>query len=491
MELKRFFYIAAALLLSVFLFAVFAGSPVQASDWAEAAPSEEEEEEEEFLGKPGSEDWDSEIPEAELKFNLYNGYAWITRVDRNFEDEDHDWMNPACEDACYDEDGQLLFTLPEGVRPASVFYDGYALVMEKDEHGNAFVSAVIDTDGEVVFTAEDIGADGFIFGIYENQDSEWDTYHREQSDNIFSDFTELRPVEDPFLEEGYLFAYTFEESYKGVEFCVGIVDMNGEWVVPLDKENIATGDGDYSPGAMLRGLSYCREGIWFRLHSGPQEWFYSLKTNDWQRYIGTGDDSDFIFSDGRAVAIGLVSGDVSYLYAPEAGNKLLEYEDIDIQRNKEYEDVYFYYHDSDAHIIYAYIGMNMIAFDDDLNELFRTELHEAYPIVESSNGYLPLVIRNNKGTKYWGILDPEGEFLFEPVQEEQSRCSRFVMDEDLAVFWIDGGQFSSDGCAVYDADGNQVVYIKPDDWNQISYHNGVLMLQKGSHGAETKYVLLR
>ena len=472
------------MLLCIILFVLCFSVSVQAKEYKqtearEEVVEEEEEEEEEVWGKPGSEDWDSEIPEAEIKFNLYNGRAWITRMDRNFDDEDYDWENPTCVDACYDENGQLLFTLPEGVRPASVFYDGYALVME--ESG---ISGVIDSEGEMIFTAEDIGADGFIFDIYKNQESSW--------------YPLLRPVEDPFLEEGYIFAYTFEESYKGVEFNIGVVDMNGEWVVPLSGDNIATTAERYSPDELLNGLSYCGEGVWLLVTggglSGTQWWFYSLEANEWQRYIGHGTDGDFIFSDGRAIAIDKVSEDMSYLYPPKAGDSLLEYEDIDIWRATGYKDMYLYYYDADAHIIYAYIDNNMIALDDDLNEIFRTDLYEAYPLADSSQGYLPVIIHNNKGTEYWGILDPEGELLFEPIQEDAFRCSRFVMDEELAVFWISGRSYGitdSDGCVVYDVDGEKLFYADTGDWEKISYHNGILELQPEYADEETKYVLLR
>lgn len=40
-----------------------------------------------------------------------------------------------------------------------------------------------------------------------------------------------------FLSDGYVLAYKTNESYAGVNYEIGVLDTNGQWVVPLAGSN--------------------------------------------------------------------------------------------------------------------------------------------------------------------------------------------------------------------------------------------------------------
>ncbi len=436
--------------------------------------------------------------DPEMAFALYNGYAWMTE----------DGL-----DSCYNAKGELLFTLPEGTKAASVFYNGYAAVMQKNEWGKAYVTGLVDETGEVVLDAEMIGVDGFIFGIYENQPQPpaLDTYEREnridkrveeqgeeQALDLWNDFETLVPVEDSLLEDGYILAYTFSESYSGVDFEVGMVDMQGSWVMPLQAENIATLNGWYSPGAFLRGSVYCKENTWMSVKGsmGSLEEnstlftckFYNSDTNTWAESIGDNfnvysDTFGLTFEDGTAIAVGSGTEGMSYITLPGDGKSIFEPE------NRELESYcYFIHYDREAQVIYAYKHDSwnpdengVIILDKELNELAKVNLSNFSPAGwTSSKGYLPVNITNPKGTEYWGIICPDGEFLFEPLTGSLPTIKKFEADGNYLVFWTSARYVTGLGCLVYDLEGNELCHFDPE-YDAIEYHNGVLKLTSGGN----------
>lgn len=434
----------------------------------------------------------STVDQNELAYNLYNGYAWITK----------DGI-----DSCYNEKGELLFTLPKGTRAASVFYDGYAAVMQKDKSGNAYVSAIIDTKGNTVFDTKKIGADGFIFGIYENQPISGfkSTKYREDSENTFGDFNDLLPVEDRFLEDGYIFAYTLSESYAGTDFQVGVVNMKGEWEVPMAKDNIASVGKDYSPGELLQNLSYCGEGNFMKVKSsyGLDDIstifnvdFYNFDANSWQSLVGDNlkyyhDTFGLTFEDGVAIGVGSVTDGMTYIYAPVSGDKQVKIDNRELKYSSDNGYTYFYNYDRTGRVIFAYggkEGTNVIGLDEELNEIFRTDLKYCFPAHDSCNGYIPVNIRNDKGTEYWSVLDSKGEFVFEPREGAISRCDEFIIDEKY-IFFKCSNNYGEEYGTVYDLKGNEVKDFEDYKYTYLSYRNGVVKTVT-KDGAKTEYVRL-
>ncbi|GEM_PF-6461892 len=491
------------ILLALLLCAAFVLSAAACGSSAPSAPSDQETKTDnpKATAAPGGDQTDhggdqtdhggdQAADEAELAFNTYNGYAWLTK----------DGV-----DSCYNAAGELQFTLPKGTRAASVFYNGYAAVMKAGERGIAYVSGIVDTKGNTVLDAETLGVDGFIFGIYENQSIPvlYDLYNREKRDDTFNDFNDLRPVEDSLLEDGWIFAYKQSESYEGAVFEVGVVDMQGNWVAPLAKDNIATLKGWYSPGTLLQNLTYCKEGVWMwakpSLGGDLDEdthyfnlFFYSLEQNTWAQLIGNninsyGDTYGLTFENGTAIVVGSATSGMSYITPPKAG-------DVNINPvNKELNYEYFYSYDREGHVIFV-SGEgenghdNVVGYDENLKELFRTNYYRAWPFLRSSHGYQPVTIRNENGTDYWSLIDRNGEFLFEPKEGTIGNPQEFYMDDDFMIFWHKD-MFGDIAVTVYDLEGNELQRIDYDLYKHIEYHNGVLRASQ-EHGRSAKYVKL-
>ena len=130
----------------------------------------------------------------------------------------------------------------------------------------------------------------------------------------------------------------------------------------------------------------------------------------------------------------------------------------------------------------------MIGFDMELNEIYRTDLANVFPFAEGRNGYLPVNITNVKGTQYWGVLKPDGEFLFEPQEGKFSEVYDFTPDDGLLIF-LRTGKYGYVYGAAFDDKGNQLLEFEDYEYSYIGYHNGVVKtVKQDSH--EPEYIKL-
>lgn len=432
----------------------------QTEDGLEGSSSEEDDPEESST---------EEVSLEQIRYCSYDGRAWIMGNDG------------IC--SCYEENGTFLFSLPEGLQPATVYTNGYTLVMEEDERGIALVSSLIDSEGNTVFTAEEMGADGIIVNIYDDQPegSFKNLYTRENTTYSYSDFQSLQPVEDAFLDDGYILLYTVgEENYEGAHFFLGVVDTNGDWVIEMTEDTPVTEMGAYTPGEFLEHLVYVYEGnwIWIRDSYGNgmhcQFTLMNMFTGVSKRIIGgpsnVADIEGLHFSNG--VAYQIAGGDNALYYVDDEGNC-----DLVIDPNSIY--LYYYDYETDtaiAHGDYEDEDDVLIAYDSQGNIKFISHYYTGtYVPFGTEDGVILDVLVNDSRTPYLLALDTDGNMLFEPVE-----LYKYSSSTEKALYWDSDYIITSRN--IYDMEGNLVRERTEDSYQYelIGYRNGVLKYEVDS-----------
>ncbi len=301
---------------------------------------------------------------------------------------------------CVDSQGYKTFDFDSGEKQVTYVYNGVLWTKKDDVYTlrNAY-------NGEIVFnTAEDPNVHVFV-PQYAN---------------------------DPLFRDGYVFAYSKEESYDGVVYKIGYMSTQGEWISELSETHpiLATIRDAATVKYFKESLSYKGDGIVSFSVEGIY-YLYNILTNTVHEIKATGEvsnsDIDDIlsctveFRDGVAVgSYGLgwwISSWAKYykLYADGTIDSIpLDYSG---KLNEKIGNLYFdFAANKVVSLGYTYHQDGFSVFDS------KGEILSTYENLEPAkvqgfyhNGLAQLVVENKEGTGYYTVLNSSGELLFEPM----------------------------------------------------------------------------
>lgn len=392
------------------------------------------------IQKPDHDIPDKTIDMNQLLYMLYDDRAWL---------EDDQGRT-----ACYNGRGERIFVLSPEQSPATDFESGFALIEELDAGG----ASLIDKNGQLVFTAESLGADGIL-------------------------------PSSGFLRDGYVLLYLVgEETVDGASFSLGVVDTSGRWVMPMVDKNIATAMGCFTPSEFLSSYEYMGENVWMRKVEtlGFDQYHLSLgdiftgqmvKTH----YISYFDReiSTFQFADKKIYGYDPQEKDVLYSIGLDGyETDVLNLDPLPYQTGYNLYDF-----DASRNLIVAKKAVSdplpLLGYDLNGNLLFESK-YGVYAFIGLKDGIILYRTINDAGTPYLVALDSNGTLLFEPVKFDEPEYKSIYVDESEKVLYWDQNYIILDN-RVLNMRGETVREgIKPDDYEIVGYRNGIIRLCKGT-----------
>lgn len=383
-----------------------------------------------------------------------NGYAWVNDDGRYH--------------CISTKDGTVTVTLPEEFTPVSYFYNGYSLVTD----GKPEQATLINYKGEEIFSAASLGVTGI------------QVYRKLVKGAMGSSFEYT--LENGFLEAGYLIVYTIDESFDGVSYQLGVVDLEGNWVHDLSADHpilTATCNGrsfNVSEQEILTQIIYAGENkAVFKVDPWGSFGIYDLETNEVSATIYY-DDCHAEFDEGITFIDGVARYTFDYLSGTNGYESITTDGVITIVSSKD-----------------GLTGKRYIGGWDDFNPIpgkaFFTEgtWNEHYlwdldgKLVRDFSEYnfsiygdfidgnIPAVITNAEGNDYLTVVDQDGAFVFEPLK----------VDEFGAIVQFDGqyviikSSKSSGPYMIYDIEGNFVMNFSAE-YTVTDLQNGIIQAKE-------------
>ena len=357
-----------------------------------------------------SDDYNGRLSEIEYISGKTNNFAWILDDDGTFKSVKND--------------GTVIGEFKSGFPIAKTTSSGYTM-FRKNDFGEYIV---VDKTGKIVFSESSLGVTGFL--LPSKHDDEILDY-----DPIWYDY------EIPSMEDDYLMVYRISESFSGVNYEVGIVNMQGQWVDPLSSDHpVAKRGYDLSPSYFngRRGVAYVGcDSYLFMMDEVFTLGLYNVQTKSIASLDSFGNDMKLYpeeyskFVDGK-MYISSNNNAVNYLY-PDGTFKTFTKEELN-QKDKTYQPI-----------------------------ILENELGSRYFTLENIDGYKFEPVKLPDGVLY--LSDDDGKFfVFESGVLYNYKC--YVYDDTGAMFWTfdfaNGGITISNGVLriVYN---KRVQYLKPGD----------------------------
>ena len=297
--------------------------------------------------------------------------------------------------ALYDQHGCKIYVLSNSEKMC-VVGDYYFMSTENS------IYYLKDTLGNVIFTSESLGVSGF--GMSEN----------------FESFTE-------FLNDGYVLVYNCLESYNGVTYEIGVVDVDGDWIVPISADNPIINCGfDCSitnltcKDALIPELSYAGDGcirIKIAKSDYPYEYcFYNINTDkilyfkpETNIWTNTVEYMMTIAEFSNGVSYGM-NGAYMYEFRTDGSSRIFRVIPKDYPY---YERVDFYVDENGTVCVLTTAGIvdssgKIIADFEEMNINLITGKY-------AKDHNCLLIMKNDQGTIYYALMDSNGNFIFNPI----------------------------------------------------------------------------
>ncbi|MGM9637918.1 MAG: hypothetical protein ACI3YK_08065 [Eubacteriales bacterium] len=357
---------------------------------------------------------------------------------------------------------EVVYTFATDENP-EVYGGGYFLSKQGD------TEYLKKADGTVICSTESLGISGF--GLNGNYTA-----------NV------------SFLTDGYVLAYKVNETYAGVTYEIGILGVDGKWIVPLSADHPILSSGmNCSASAFQEKLRYMGEGILLvpvQINGYSYDYvLYSIGDNEVCRFTvdSYARNLDYImtvttFEDG---VIYRTYGSTMYEIHKDGKVKL-----TDLFPDGTYNFGIFGYHvDKDgSYIVLSGNGWNM--------ELRRNgTLIKSFEDVNITNAVYVgdvwlIYIVNSEGTRYYTYLKPDGEFLFEPIKTE---ASYICTEEGIGISYDDDKVGQADGMKIVIDREGKVLYQSEQLTTDLSIKNGIICeTDESAFGSASfeKYTLL-
>ncbi|MBQ7779610.1 MAG: hypothetical protein IJ404_03860 [Clostridia bacterium] len=366
---------------------------------------------------------DSVIREAKYISGLTNGYAWVRDKDKF---------------VLSDTDGRILGKL-DGYTPyAKTNSSGYTLVS-----GSTY--AIVDSKGTVVASEESLNVK---FVIPDRDKSAlWYEY------------------DVPGFEDGYILAYSMDESYNGVTYKIGILGANGQWVVPPSSDHpILKTSFCASEYEIKNEIFYSNDGI----YSFKTAWnivsFYDAKLNKVSGSVNLLDVDlsieNFDFDSGKTLWKTVYVYD-TYYYSLTPNGTVTNFLKTDGSHS--------IFENGETYILRGkYFWVDNVLYSRDTLSALSSEKNQLYYDYKYPNGIVPKLIENSEGTTYLGFENANG-YIFEPI--------KVSFDNYLPNISYDGkyALIESDNVVyIYDYAGNQINEYDVGAYVETGLSNGVV-----------------
>ncbi len=348
-------------------------------------------------------------------------------------------------DAIIDAYGETVYTLPEN-EECLLYADGYFLSKAGD------TQYLKKYDGSVVFSTETLGVTGF--GLVNGSSAD-----------------------KKFLSDGYVLAYKTNESYAGVNYEIGVLDTNGQWVVPLADSNPLLSSGmECSQNVFEESLIYVGEGcLVLEVRDGGQydARLYDIEQN---RVVSFQSDQDISVMEYLAEEAWFENG-VSYdtygetIYEIHNDGKVRIHGSVAGQEDIAVFTVYGFHVNEDGSVTSLVSnGWNSVLINNKkgiVRDFAGMDME-----VGAFDGTAPVIIANSEGTNYFSIVRLDGEFLFEPVKLAEDVI--YVMTENGKGIGVDDEPSYSHGIKLIIDDTGGILYTSKDPSTKLYISNGIV-----------------
>lgn len=292
------------------------------------------------------------------------------------------------------------------------------------------------------------------------------------------------------FQDGYIMVMKANESYNGVSYEIGFMDSKGRWIQELSADNALLKhlNEDYNLKYMQKEIVYMGQGMLGILCADNEYRYYNIFTNTCVKVDSDVGVTFYTLLDELEYGVYFQEGVSEPVYM--SNNYYLFYTNGKIEpykvlwptgmpRADKCGNPYFDRATKTAYFLYSYDGGMLIANQngDILKKHEGVHLREySYLTANRSgrsgfedDGYARIIIENQAETRYYAMLNYQGEFLFEPVQ----------LDAQIdRVFDLDGYHIDADGLgysgyfAVINQDGT--VCYSSEYVMDFSVKNGVM-----------------
>ena len=356
---------------------------------------------------------------------------------------------------CVNGRGEITGRLTDCYPYAKPSPAGYVLVDTVDDG-----LGVVDSTGKLMFTEASLGVSGF-------------TKPEMVKNTLWYDYAV------PSMQDGYLMAYKVEETYNNVVYSVGVVNMKGEWVVPLSAEHPIVKDSDcWNEGGLEQLIFYAGSDAFVYCTEAGYLGIYNVKTNksaqvdlDMADVIFTDDYDRVFFVEGR-----LVWRDVymqaTYYKTIDVNGKYEKFLSTDGSgSNVEHSKTYF------INERYFWVGNEL--WDRATLTKVAKEKYNLYYEAAYVGGYKPVLIENQAGSIYFGLENADG-YKFEPVKVEHSDYNVTLYEDGTYVMCVEWKNGNHNVGYVYDYNGTLLNVAQGDLYAGMELRNGIIRTKDGN-----------
>ena len=349
--------------------------------------------------------------------------------------------------AIFDTTGRVAYRFPSD-EELHVYANGHFISQVGD------IMYLKKADGTTVFSTEELGATGFGMTYGYTHDIE-------------------------FLTDGYVFVYQAEEAYDGVSYQIGIIGVDGQWIVPLSDANpILTSGMRLDKEVFIEKMSYAGDGcLILPINTREHQYFhciYHIGSNDVLYFESGEKDTNMDYM----ISIAEFRDGVSYgtyqrsVYELHTDGSYAIY-DIGGKGITVFEKYGTYVTEDGTVITMISDGWNMVLVNNKAKVIrdFGDDNIDIIAATAVGNGTWLVYIENSEGTLYYSLIDTQGQFLFEPVK---TTADAILMSNGTCLD-PENGTFKAQGSdlIVLDLDGT-LLYEAQNDSVELTINNGVV-----------------
>lgn len=363
-------------------------------------------------------------------------------------------VNGSYRDVILDSYGEIVYATQDG-EEIEVYANGY-FISEADG-----VQYLKKADGTVVCSTQSLEITGF---------------------GLTANYTDYKQ----FLGDGYVFAYNIIETFADSTFQIGILDTNGDWIVPLSEDHpILAAGAQYSEAIFNKhSYEYAGEGILFvnaKLSDYSYDYLlYDIDSNEIHRLTPNVSSSNIDYMATEAVfENGVFYGTYSkkmFRFSTDGSVTITDAFPSDASK-------------SGFGIIVESDGTYYTVNDKGIyrNGVLHKSLDFTVTGAASVGDVWLIFIKNPTGSYYYTYLTTDGDFLFDPV----ATTATYICDLSGVGVSYSSSYVQDDGVKlVIDVSGT-VHYTSTQSKAYIYLNKGVVCEQiKGAFSTTETYTFL-
>jgi len=347
-----------------------------------------------------------------------------------------------------------------GYEPVCDRFHNRHLLLRRSGADAGEITKVINSDGEIVVDANQLGITGII---------------------SFSD-NSIRP-------DSYLFVYSLTEDFSGANLEIGVIDFNGNWLIPLSDSNPLS-EHDASLQRMMLLATYLDEGMVYIARGIMNDTTHAvallnIAENTWHELYLPGSPSRVGYS-RLSSHMSIYAGNSFHgglMYATSSGyfNRIYR---MTTNGEISYIAHNFRHYPADTPfsdgLVFAWSGDNSGFYNTDGNLVI-----DLSDFAGNSNIYSPgfqgdnalMLIRNELGNNFFTLIDRQGNMLFDPIEFEgrlnpQNDVDRFFYQEGIILLLYHGTIRAGGGVTYAYSESGQLLFRVDDFTVRYGFEEG-------------------